>query len=275
MIDPVINVAATEAAKAGGGVLSRLLGPTADEMGAQLQEWYRRKNVERVARRAEAKAGTGTAGSIPLRVAAEVFEKAQWADDQFVSEYLSGVLASSRTPGGKDDRGVTWTALVGRLSADQLRLHYIVYREIRRLGSGLDYDTLTEALNKPIVFNSTALVAAMGFPLSIASANRTLEAAYGLSAEDLTAGLSHGSAEFMNDKVGWGAYEYPKQDGPFIQLSGTTRGASLFLHAHGLGAEWASAILDPSIELHVEWEDGEAVPATNARLRESFKTTKP
>lgn len=121
----------------GGGVLSRLLGPTADEMGTQLAEWYKRKNVERVARRAEAKAHTGTEGAIPPRVAADIFDKAQWADDEFVAEYLSGVLASARTEDGLDDSAIAWTALVGRLPSFQLRLHYTLYATARHLMSGL------------------------------------------------------------------------------------------------------------------------------------------
>jgi hypothetical protein len=262
MVDPLLGAAASEAAKAGGGVLSRLLGPTADEMGTQLQEWYLRKNVERVAKRAEAKVNTAAKGSIPPRVAAEVFEKAQWADDEFLAEYLSGVLATARTPEGKDDRGVTWTALVGRLSADQLRLHYILYRGCRILGVEKPWNSLSEALEDPMVSTYMDLMTAMDIPLTDEGVARLLEAAYGLHAEGLiTDQLVHGSPEFV-EKSQWN-HTLPRDQGGLLIIGGSTRGASLFLQAHGLGKVWAKAILDPELELDAQWPDGASVPSVN------------
>lgn len=271
MVDPVVSIAAAEAAKTGGGVLTRLLGPTADDMGVQLQEWYRRKNVERVARRAEAKASTDAAGSIPARVAAEVFEKAQWADDDFVAEYFSGVLASSRTSDGEDDRGVTWTALVGRLSADQLRLHFIMYSAFRNLALGLEYEALSDVLQRPIVFQVSELVAAMKLPYENESVYRVLEALYGMAAEGLVAEqFQHGSADFLN-KSNHGIYDFPGFVGDLIVANMSTRGASLFLQAHGRGRDWAAAITDPSIDLVIEWPEGEEVASVGPRWREDLK----
>ncbi|TFB15440.1 hypothetical protein E3V93_01795 [Microbacterium sp. 3H14] len=271
MVDPVVSIAAAEAAKTGGGVLSRLLGPTADEMGVQLQEWYRRKNVERVARQAEAKASTGTAGSIPPRVAAEVFEKAQWADDDFVAEYLSGVLASSRTPDGTDDRGVAWTALVGRLSADQLRLHYIMYRAFRKLALGLEYEALSDVLQRPLVFQASEIITAMKLSYEVESIYRVLEALYGLSAEGLVGEqFQHGGADFLN-KANQDRYDFPGFVGDLFVVYATTRGSTLFLHAHGRGLDWAAAITDPATDLVVDWPDGEEVADVGARWKEDFK----
>jgi hypothetical protein len=273
MVDPLLGAAAGEAAKAGNGVLSRLLGPTADEMGTQLREWYLRKNVERVAKRAEAKANTKVDGSIPPRVAAEVFEKAQWADDDFLAEYLSGVLATARTPDGDDDRGVSWTALVGRMSADQLRLHYILYRAIRSLRVGQQWESVTTALADPVVVTYFDLATVMGIPWTEERMARLLEALYGLQAEDLVGDdLMHGSAEYVQNSRS-GGYTFPPEGGGYIVVYCTMRGAGLFLQAHGLGRLWARSVFDPNVELDVEWPDGAAVPAVDIRNASSYRNS--
>jgi hypothetical protein len=45
-------------------------------------------------------------------------------------EYLGGLLAGSKSPGGRDDRAVTWTRIVTGLSSFQIRAHYLLYREL-------------------------------------------------------------------------------------------------------------------------------------------------
>tara|TARA_R110002020_G_scaffold39986_4_gene118267 strand:+ start:3121 stop:3609 length:489 start_codon:yes stop_codon:yes gene_type:complete len=121
--DPI----ATEAAKAGTALWMKVLGPPAEAIGdhlrARIESWSEDALAARVLKKAAKKVDPTVPGAVPPRVAADVFDKAQWAEDEFLAEYLSGVLASSRTRDGKDDSGVGWTALVGRLSADQLRMH--------------------------------------------------------------------------------------------------------------------------------------------------------
>jgi hypothetical protein len=60
-----------------------------------------------------------------------IFEHDSHADEDIVVEYVSGVLASSRTEEGRDDRGVGWSSPVARMSCDQLRLHYVLYSNAR------------------------------------------------------------------------------------------------------------------------------------------------
>lgn len=89
----------------------------------------RHSDVRRVAELADAR-GRG-AGAIPARVAESVLQSAQFAKSEFVAEYLSGILASSRTPDGHDDRGISWTRLISQLSSDQVRMHYVLYTAAR------------------------------------------------------------------------------------------------------------------------------------------------
>lgn len=135
-MEPFAGLGATAAAKAveqsmeaSGGIIARLFGPSADVLGdfwaSRLQQ--RLGNVQRVVETAASRVELQPDGAVHPRVGAHLLDEAQWADDPVLVEYLSGVLASSHSPGGQDDRGLPWSSLVGRLTSDQLRLHYLVY----------------------------------------------------------------------------------------------------------------------------------------------------
>lgn len=142
MVEPVsATIAAAYVTKKVASGLTRLLGPSADEMAEVLRRFTAKRfeNVGRVVENANAKtADDENEGLIPDRVAFRVLEEGSYSDDQFVVEYLGGVLASSRTPLGRDDRGNTLTALVARLSTYHLRTHYILYAAMQRLLHGHD-----------------------------------------------------------------------------------------------------------------------------------------
>ncbi len=53
--------------------------------------------------------------------------EAAFTDDELSADYLGGVLAAS---GPDDDSGVPIIAQIGRLSSLQLRMHYVMYREL-------------------------------------------------------------------------------------------------------------------------------------------------
>jgi len=114
------------------GLLTRALGPAADEIGLALARWtsFRVGNVERIALQTARLADKrGRTGSVPARVAHRILGDGSWSDDPVMVEYLSGVLASSRTPTGRDDRAVVWSALIASMSTFQLRAHYLLYRQ--------------------------------------------------------------------------------------------------------------------------------------------------
>lgn len=120
--------------------LNRLLGPAADEVATALQRFteYKLRNVGRVVEVADSKTSQAMieTGTIPLRVASRIIEEGSHSDDEVVIEYLGGVLASSRTHKGRDDRGNTYAAMVASLSTYHLRLHYLCYSEFHRLFRG-------------------------------------------------------------------------------------------------------------------------------------------
>ena len=125
-----VDPTAAEAAKVGGRLLERLVGPSVDALGLQWADRLRERNLVRLLRKTQAREGENP-GTVSTRLAAQVFEAAQYADNEMVAEYLSGVLASSRAEGGGSDGGISWSALIARLSSDQLALHFQIYSSVR------------------------------------------------------------------------------------------------------------------------------------------------
>lgn len=260
MVEPFVGAAAGEVAKAGGGVLSRLLGPTADDMGLQLQEWYRQKNVERVVKRAERKANTASDGAIPPRVAAEVFDKAQWADDEFVAEYLSGVLASSRTPDGSDDSGISWTALVGRLSSTQLRLHYVLYSTARHHLIGRPITAIHELDEYPIFVPLPPVLA-----LLEGGADAFNEAFMNLTREGLISDRAEIDATGKNLLAG-----KVVPPGPVMIYRISSPGLMLFMRGGGSRETRVRAIASSDEALSFEGVGGIPVPIPGSSLRDEL-----
>ena len=244
MTDPFIIAGAIASAPVVLDAYKRLLGPSLDLLGDGIKAGLanRRSNIHKVAARADAKADTDEPGAIPSRVAAEVFDKAQWADDEFVAEYLSGVLASSRSVDGRDDRGIVWTSLVGRLSADALRLHYAVYSALRAKVRGQDVDVMAHWTRRQLVFNYYELLPGLEFGFGDAGIRRLLDAAYVLEREGLLASMTHGSADHFTG-LPYRKYELPRLGDIFITAT-TIEGCHLFLQGHGHGGVWAGAIAD-------------------------------
>lgn len=117
--------------------LQKLLGPTADYLGGELQEFTKRRieNFGKIFQNADQKLGdrSNTHGSVPPRVLKEILNEGSYSEDESATEYFGGVLASSRTSIGRDDRGARIAKLVARLSTYQLRSHLLIYSTIRHL----------------------------------------------------------------------------------------------------------------------------------------------
>lgn len=116
----------------------KVLGPTADYVGDELQQWteLRVRNLQRIFEAAERKLGDDgldQPGRVPPRVLKEILAEGSYCDDELGAEYFGGVLAASRTEVERDDRSAALAALIGRLSAYQLRTHYVLYEHARRL----------------------------------------------------------------------------------------------------------------------------------------------
>ena len=120
--------------------VAKLLGPTADYLGEGLRDLTRRRveSIGRIFSNASAKLGDqlDAPGQVPPRVLRTVMNEGSYCEDPVAVEYLGGVLASSRTERGRDDRGVRMARLVDNLSTYQIRTHYLLYSSIAKLFSG-------------------------------------------------------------------------------------------------------------------------------------------
>ena len=134
--------------------VAKLLGPTADYLGGGLKDLTQRRieNIGKVLSNASQKLGSQLEkpGQVPPRILKAVINEASYCEDPLVLEYFGGVLASSRTESGRDDRGVRLTRVVDNLSAYQIRTHYLLYSTIatlfsssgKRLGTSEDHEQL-------------------------------------------------------------------------------------------------------------------------------------
>lgn len=139
-VEPVVGAAVAKALGAAGDeasqeatrLLSRVLGPAADEIGAALGRYtaLRVQNVGRVIQKADRKrGGREQAGSVPPRLAHRLLEEGSYCDDELMAEYLAGMLAGGQSTNGRDDRAVVWSAMVSSMSTLQIRGHFLFYRE--------------------------------------------------------------------------------------------------------------------------------------------------
>lgn len=133
------GAAASKAAEQAGPLIQRALGPSADVLGehwaAKLRDHFTktRKVVDVANRRIR---DSDHQGRVPPRVANRIFEESEYCDDELVTEYLGGVLASSKTSLDMADLGNAYAAYVAQLAVDHLRAHYHIYAELQRVAHG-------------------------------------------------------------------------------------------------------------------------------------------
>jgi hypothetical protein len=132
IVTSALGAAGSDVNRAIPSLINRMLGPAADEIGEALRRYTGQRvgNVERIVKRASAKSdGARGRGAVHPRVAHAILEDGSYCDDELMAEYYGGVLAASRTPTGRDDRAISWSALVASMSSVQIRAHYLLYRE--------------------------------------------------------------------------------------------------------------------------------------------------
>lgn len=126
-----------------GGV-EKLLGPTAEYLGGGLRDIAQKRieNIGKIFQNAQKKLGDkiNQPGEVPPRVLKSILDEGSFCDDGLAAEYLGGVLASSRTHLGRDDRGARVSKLLSGLSTYQIRTHYLIYSTAKILFSGKGLD---------------------------------------------------------------------------------------------------------------------------------------
>ena len=145
------------AAYLGKDGVAKILGPTADYLGVQLKEFAQKRieNVGKIFSNAEKKLGNklDSPGQVPPKVLRTIINEGSYADDAIAAEYFGGVLASSRTEVGRDDRGARLAKMIDNLSAYQIRSHYLIYSTVSELFSNRGNSfNLSENRNKMQLF---------------------------------------------------------------------------------------------------------------------------
>ena len=127
------------AAYLGKDGVQKILGPTADYLGEELKAFTQRRinNVGKIFSNAEKKLGPrlDSPGQVPPKVLKSVINEGSYSEDPVTLEYFGGVLASSKTEIGRDDRGARLIKILDNLSTYQIRTHYLIYSTIAHLFS--------------------------------------------------------------------------------------------------------------------------------------------
>jgi hypothetical protein len=233
--------AAAIAAKYFGASVGRILGPTADYLGGELQEWTekRAENVGRIFRNAERKLGPEglkSDGSVPPRVLGAILSEGQFRDDALAADYLGGVLASAKTEDGRDDRGAALVALVSRLSTYQLRAHYMLYAQARNALAGRDLNLGEQSVRKTnVLFLPMAdFLAGMDFSNAemVDFAGVLSHVVHGLIREGLLEDeFRYGGPSALGSMTS--GPDFRPMGGILFRI--TPLGIELFMMAHGLG----------------------------------------
>jgi hypothetical protein len=234
MIDPV-TIGTGAAGLLALDPVRKLLGPTADYLGAELAAYTKRRltGAEKIIEIAADHVGNDAESkSVSSRVLLAALDEGSKVESDIAQRYFGGVLASSRSENGADDSAVTFTSMLATMSSSQIKLHCALYSALRLRWLG----TLKSMSDEPdrhaltIAIPINEIIKAFGIPV-IANLEHAM---FGLHRLGLIDYFEYGS--FM-------ASSGPEGFVPFIQFKPTVLGASLFLAGHGHPANNSSDIL--------------------------------
>lgn len=230
-----VAIAAAWVAKEGVG---KLLGPTMDYLGDGLKNIVEKRNeaAKVIVENAVNKLGDkiDQPGQVPPKVLKTILNDGTYATDSLAFEYFGGVLASSRTELGRDDRGDRFAKMVDGLSSFQLRAHYLIYTTISQVFTDGDYSFSTHVsrTQMTLFIPRHQFSNGMEFTQDEIDIENTLlmHILNGLGKDGLIAtGWSIGNREFLRKTT-----KYDCDDDGMI-ISPTQIGSELYLWAHGLG----------------------------------------
>lgn len=246
LIETAVTTAAF-AALGGKDLCKRLLGPTADYIGGEVQMFTEKRvnQVKKIFLNAEKKAAAKLAddGAVPPKVLRGVLDEGSYSDDEFAVEYFGGVLASSRSGVSRDDRGAYFNSLISRLSSYQLRTHYIVYAAIKQMFDGrtdIKIGIETARADLRLFIPLEDYVAQMDFTEAEGKMLASLvpHVVNGLIKEGLIDNyFKYGAVEYLQST-------YPKINSPGLVVQPSSLGIELFYWAHGRGELSIVSFLD-------------------------------
>jgi hypothetical protein len=235
MPEPITTIGLSAiAAYLGKDGLEKLLGPTAEYLGLGLRDIAKRRieNIGRIFQKAKEKLGDKLEkpGEVSPRVLKVILDEGSFCDDELAAEYFGGVLASSRTEQGRDDRGARIAKILDGLSIYQIRTHYLIYSTVKELFAQSGLSLNMEGRPKMQIFLPTnSYVAAMEFSESEVQQFQQIatHVFFGLHSENLIEGAWQMGPKDSIIKL----YSKAQEDGIVCQPSAL--GSELFLWAFG------------------------------------------
>ena len=233
--------------------VAKLLGPTADYLGGGLRDITQRRfeNFGKVISNACKKVGSQLEkpGQIPPRILKSVINEASYCEDPLVLEYFGGVLASSRTESGRDDRGVRLAKVVDNLSAYQIRTHYLLYSTIATLfsSSGKRFGTPEAHKQLQVFLPNQGYVDSMMFSQEEWDNPQIMHHIWhGLFSDDLIEDQWRSGPQANLKRI------FARAPGPGIVCTPSALGAELFLWALGYGNSPLEHMFSGEIDVAVE-----------------------
>ena len=235
------------------GGIAKLLGPTADYIGERLKELTQRRveNIGKIFSNASKKLGSrlDEPGQVPPRVLKTVINEGSYSEDPVALEYFGGVLASSRTGHGRDDRGARMAKVVDNLSTYQIRTHYLLYSSIINLFSkaGKTFALAKDRVQMEVFLPSEGYATSMGFSQEErGNAQMMHHICHGLDSDDLIEDRwQFGDRESLR-----GIFAGAPDDG--IVCLPSSLGAELFLWAFGHGDALLDYLLSGNLDAEVD-----------------------
>lgn len=224
--------------------LNKMLGPTADYLGESIRDFAQKRaeNIGKIFGSAESKLGPKLEqpGQVPPKVLKTIINEGSYSDDEIAVEYFGGILASSRTEQGRDDRGARIGKTLDGLSIYQIRSHYIVYSLVRKLFKDSGYLFNMEDRPRMQMFIPwSAYILSMEFDQKemnqlTSIVNHTF---FGLSTDDLIETFQYGPKDYIQKHC-------PEATDGGILVTPSAFGAELYLWGYGLGDKDLSYILN-------------------------------
>ena len=232
-------------ATASKDLLIKLLGPTADYLGegtkSNIQKSY--DNIYKIINHSIKLLGPKieTKGEVSPRILKHIINEGAYCEDELASEYFGGVLASSRTNESKDDRGLSYLAVVSNMSTYQIKTHYIFYSIIEKLfkSQNLSCSINADCEKMEVFLPYNVYSESMG--LNEGDSHLLSHCMAGLSRLNLITKYAYGSKEHISKY-------YPEANSEGILFTPSHFGAELYLWVHGYSNILVNNFFDKEIQ---------------------------
>ncbi len=114
-------------------IVKQVLGPTAEYLGQETKGLVEKCNINisNILTKAYEKITDKNDGKIVnIRAFRDIINEGKMIEDELFAEYFGGLLASSRSDDGKDDRSVYYINLIKSLSTYQIKIHFLLYYKL-------------------------------------------------------------------------------------------------------------------------------------------------